>query len=344
MGALFHQMKNKNIESDKALYTVTAEETVYSMLMKDELEEATIFNKELYEAIEGFSYGIEDNNNKLVYEAMGDFRKVMDDSFKRQIKAFNKLGKNTLDAIIEKYNALKALCVKYQHQLVDGVKYTKGHEHFNLSGRVDIRYIDEYILMIKDHLYQIKNASDANIRTVYTRCMNDVTNKSYLDMIRGKLIGTIPISQSDFQEECMKYFLGGKTRVQIITVNTNKIFALYQEVRHLKGVISDIRLDMENVKISIIDFHKALRKQDKDVTKYLRESGIPNLFGNMGFEEFLGSYDKATLRYISKALTTLKEIWLIYKVFFSCKVEAINSAVRNYTNFVKVAYIGGELK
>ena len=87
MGALFQQMKNRNIEFDKTPFTFTAEESLHSVMMKAELEEASRLNSELATIIEGYRIGLEDNNNKLVYEAIGDFRKVMDENLSNKIAA-----------------------------------------------------------------------------------------------------------------------------------------------------------------------------------------------------------------------------------------------------------------
>ena len=341
MGALFQQMKNRNIEFDKTPFTFTAEESLHSVMMKAELEEASRLNSELATIIEGYRIGLEDNNNKLVYEAIGDFRKVMDENLKRQIKTFKKILKNSLSDIEKKYKALKALCVKYDHQMVDGTKYTKGHIQFNLNGKVDTRFIQEYVFMIQDHLYQIKQAREANISTVYSRCLNEVSSKEYLDNIRGKILNTVPTTQGEFHNACMDYFFGGKPRMQIITINTNVIFALYKTIAQLSVVISDIKDDIEDVKSGITDLKGNLDKKDDDILDPWRKSDMPSVFGDFGYEEFLSHCDKATIKYISKAIATLKEIWLIYKVYFSCKIEVLNSAIRNYTNIIRAAYIDG---
>ncbi len=296
------------------------------------------YNQILLEGIRAGYITAQTANLANVIESLSDTVDSIIAWFKKWLKTFKNFIMGVLKKIMNLFVSGESVIKKFDSSYVNFKPFEmEGFEYSINTSDLNSKILSDFMNAVNHYAIEIGYSNPRSLGANLSVYINDISGDTFLDKVRGEMIGTSPIKSSHWKEELKASFRKGLRQKKKIEVTPQVAHGFCKQYEMLKLALDSCKKNKEQMERNV-DHVIAWMEGEPMVVRGALDNKEPGLQTASQQHAFREQQYMAAEKLFHAAHMTARQIQYIYDKYYTAKIDALNEAIMFYLKVVNTAF------
>jgi len=332
MGVIFNKLveAEEHIEdtfSSPIYFNQTAESFVSSYYNEHEEE----YNNYLLENMRGAFLAAKSSCMEITIESFDDFVENVIEWFQKWIMKFKNFITSCIKNLIQLFTNANTIVDKYNSKPLPFKAFdVQGYTYTIPDGDLPAKLFGQYENTVINYAVEISRCGPNDLAAVLANAKAQVCGEDFLNVARGLVVNKSAITSAEYPNELRLYFRN-YTEIHKIHVDQQYAIRMCNEYAAFRKALDSIKANRNELELNVRAVMRFIKSERSYYTYKDKKATLTDT-------EIVDRKDTALSNYFTCVNMTLKQLHLIYDMYYAKKMDALREAILFYGKTLNKVY------